>query len=216
MDVSEYPEELWREAERRAAVIAQLAQFPVCSQLSVVGAAAELGLSGRQVYELIKRYRRHASTSSLVPGRSSGGRGKPRTNADQENLVSQVVMEVFCSKQRPSVAAAYREVLRRAQKMGLTPPSTVTLWRRTRKLDAGALSKREQSPWRWVSTGFTHPQSDETRMEVTSIPLQVRCTGKLLAGWSGCKGHITAQVDDFSPLLSSVGYGDLVRAFEPT
>lgn len=153
MDVSEYPEESWREAERRVAVIARLARLPVCSQLSVEAAATELGLSWRQVYELIKRYRRHTTTSSLIPGRSSGGRGKPRTNADQERLVSEVMMEVYCSKQRPTVAAAYREVVRRAQKLGLTPPSPATLWRRTRSLNPGALAKRHQPSKMTESSG---------------------------------------------------------------
>ncbi|HET9239234.1 MAG TPA: Mu transposase C-terminal domain-containing protein [Oligoflexus sp.] len=143
MDLSEYPKDLWQEAERRVSVIAELARLPACSQQSVESAASELELSPRQVYELIKRYRSHASTSSLVPGKSSGGRGKPRTKVDQERLVSEVVMEVYCSRQRPSVAAAYREVLRRAKSQGLKPPSSCTLWRRIGKLDPGELAKRE-------------------------------------------------------------------------
>lgn len=153
MDVSEYPEELWRKAERRAGVIARLAQLSVCSRESVQAAAVELGLSVRQIYELIKRYRRHASTSSLIPGRSSGGRGKPRTKDDQERLMSEVVSEVYCSKQRLSIAAAYREVLQRAKKQGLKPVSSSTLWRRIGKLEPGALVKREQASKMTESSG---------------------------------------------------------------
>jgi putative transposase len=53
------------------------------------------------------------------------------------------MMEVYCTRQKPSVAAAYREIQRRAKKQGLEPPSPSTLWRRISKLDPAEIAKRE-------------------------------------------------------------------------
>jgi putative transposase len=142
MDLSEYPKKLWEEAERRFGVISRLARQPACSKASAQAGAGELGLSLRQVYELIGRFRRHPATSSLVPSRSSGGKGKHRIKAEQDHLLEEVIREVYCKKQRPSVAATYRALLLRAKNQGLKPPSLSTLWRRVGSLEPSQLTKR--------------------------------------------------------------------------
>jgi putative transposase len=143
MDITEYPDCSWNEAERRAGIIAQLALLSMCSKSVIERAASELSLSVRQVYELIRRYRRGGSVSALVPARSSGGRGKNRTNADQERLMAEVIAEVYCTRQKPSAAAACREFARRAKERGIKPPSSRTLRRRIKKFDPAKLLKRE-------------------------------------------------------------------------
>jgi putative transposase len=153
MDILDYPEGLWREAERRSGIIAQLARLSMCSKSAAERAATELSLSVRQVYELLRKYRRGGAVSALVPARSSGGRGKHRTDADQERLIAEVITEVYCTRQKPSVAAAYREVLRRAKDQGIQPPSPQTLRRRIRKLDPAKLSKREPGSSMTKSSG---------------------------------------------------------------
>ncbi len=153
MDILDYPESLWQEAERRAGVIAGLARLSMCSKQAAERAASELSLSVRQVYELIRRYRKGSSVSALVPARSSGGRGKNRTRADQERLIDEVIKEIYCTQQKPSVAAAYREVIRRAKDRSLEPPSESTLWRRISRLDPAKLAKRDERSSMTTSSG---------------------------------------------------------------
>jgi hypothetical protein len=49
MDITEYSESSWKEAERRTGIIAQLARLSMCSKTAVERAASELSLSVRQV-----------------------------------------------------------------------------------------------------------------------------------------------------------------------
>ena len=56
-DIALVPDALWREAERRAAVIRPLAALPVCPHAQASAAAKELGVSERQVYRLLRRCR---------------------------------------------------------------------------------------------------------------------------------------------------------------
>src|SRR5260370_32071225 len=68
--------EAWDLAVRRAEVIGQLAGQRTLGLEAADAAAAELGVSRRQVYVLIRRWRAgEGLASDLVPGASSGGRG---------------------------------------------------------------------------------------------------------------------------------------------
>lgn len=73
-------------------------------------AAVELGLSTRQTYHLLKSFRQTLSTSALIPANSSVGRRKSRITMAQEQLLAEVLSTFYCNKQRPSVAATFREI----------------------------------------------------------------------------------------------------------
>ncbi len=51
-------EKAWSEAKRRGLIIAPLAEGDVVSATAARAAGAELGLSERSIYNLVKRYRR--------------------------------------------------------------------------------------------------------------------------------------------------------------
>lgn len=142
MDVSEYPKETWEEAERRAAVISRLAERPVCSKHMAQEAAIELGCSTRQIYQLLRLFRENHSTSELIPASSSGGRGKVRVARAQEQLLEEVLAKFYSNRQRPSVAATFRELQLRARKLGISAPSISTVRRRVMKLDSRKISRR--------------------------------------------------------------------------
>jgi putative transposase len=175
VDILDYPESVWREAERRTEVIAGLARLSMCPLQAAERAAKELKLSVRQIYELVRRYRVGGSVSALIPGKSSGGRGKNRVTADQERLIDEIIKEVYCTRQKPSVAAAYREVIRRANDRSLTAPSESTLWRRISKLDATKLAKRDGGSSITKSSGesslVAHRPLDVVQIDHTPVDL---------------------------------------------
>ena len=99
-------------------------------------AADELGLSRRQVYVLLGRWRTGAGVvSDLLPGRSSGGRGGSRLPDDVEAIVRQVLHDRYLTRQRRSVAAVCREITRLCRVRGLQVPSRGTVLRRIVQLD---------------------------------------------------------------------------------
>jgi transposase len=86
------PAEVWALAVRRAEVIGKLAAADPVGLNAADAAAAELGVSRRQVYELVKRWRAgEGLASDLLPGHSSGGRGGERLPDEVEAVIREVL-----------------------------------------------------------------------------------------------------------------------------
>lgn len=139
------PDEVWGLAVRRAEVIGPLAEGDVVGLVAVDGAAVELEISRRQVYVLLRRWREgDGVVSDLIPGRSSGGRGRGHLPDDVEVVVGDVLRKQYLTRQRKTVAAMHREVRRVCRGRGLRVPSRGAIVRRIAKLDPVAgLSARE-------------------------------------------------------------------------
>ncbi|UUY45964.1 helix-turn-helix domain-containing protein [Streptomyces yangpuensis] len=100
------------------------------------GAAAMLGISRRQVYVLVGRWRAGVGVvSDLLPGRSSGGRGSGRLPDEVEAIVAEVLRRWYLTRQRRSVAAVHREIARQCRLGGLRVPSRGSVVRRIARLE---------------------------------------------------------------------------------
>lgn len=139
-DLSLVPEQIWREAEARAAVLRPLLALAGCSRKQAREAAASLGVSERQLYRLLRQCREAGGTvTALVKSRIRGGRGKARIEQRREALISEVVGELYLTPQRLSVAKILVEVRRRADAQKMRAPSESTVRRRI-----AALSKEDR------------------------------------------------------------------------
>jgi putative transposase len=97
--------EAWDLAVRQAEVIGQLAGQRTVGLEAADAAAAELGVSRRQVYVLIRRWRAgEGLASDLLPGASSGGRGGGRLPDEVEAVVGQVLRTRYLTRQRRTAA----------------------------------------------------------------------------------------------------------------
>src|SRR5438552_3286150 len=89
-------EQAWAEAHRRAQVIAPLAARSVVDQHTADEAAAQIGLSRRQIYNLLRRYRcGDGLVSDLAPGRSHGGKGQGRLDPAVETLLGEALQDFY-------------------------------------------------------------------------------------------------------------------------
>lgn len=128
--------EEWSVAVRRAEVIGRLAREPQVRIVEADEAAAELGISRRQVYGLLKRWRAGSGVASdLLARRSSGGRGRGRISEEVEALLAEVIRFRYLTRQRRTVTAVYKEIVRQCRMRGLAVPSRGTLERRIAQLD---------------------------------------------------------------------------------
>jgi len=128
--------EAWELAVRRAEAIGRLAQLDEVGLRSVDAAAAELDLSRRQVYALLRRWRQgEGVVSDLIPGQSSGGRGRDRLPDAVEAVIREVLQTRYLTKQRRTLSAVHREVARVCRARGLPVPSRGVLQRRLDRLD---------------------------------------------------------------------------------
>lgn len=150
-DLSQIAEEDWNEACRRVEAIRPLVGLQHCPRLQARAAAAELGLSERQVYRLIKRLREaDGAVTALLPGGSDGGRGRRRLAAPRENLIRRLIKEVFVTPQKRSAAELVRAIRSQSMQSGLQPPSESTIRRRVKTL---SLVERRQR-------GELHPEAE--------------------------------------------------------
>ncbi|GAB4097898.1 Mu transposase C-terminal domain-containing protein [Sinomonas halotolerans] len=130
------PEPVWASAVRRAEVIGPLAAAERLAGGAVDAAAGALGVSRRQVYALLRRWREgEGLASDMVPGRSSGGRGGSRLPEDVDAVVGEVLSGGYANRQRKTVAAAHREIARLCRRRGLPVPSRSSVARRVAGLD---------------------------------------------------------------------------------
>ncbi|MCA0291727.1 MAG: DDE-type integrase/transposase/recombinase [Actinobacteria bacterium] len=139
--------EAWALAVRRAEVIGPLAAAGVAGEEPVTTAAMQLGVSRRQVYVLLRRWREgQGVVSDLIPGRSSGGRGGQRLSVDVEEVVREVVRKHYLTRQRKTTAAVHREVARVCHVRGLPAPSRGAIVRRIAVLDPHAAMMAREGP----------------------------------------------------------------------
>jgi putative transposase len=130
------PAQTWDAAARRAEVIKQLASQATVGLDAADAAAAELGISRRQVYALVKRWRAgEGVVSDLLPGQSSGGRGGARLTDEVEAIVRDVLQKRYLTRQRRTVSAIAREITRECRVRGFPVPSRGTVLRRIAQLD---------------------------------------------------------------------------------
>ncbi|MGZ8219145.1 Mu transposase C-terminal domain-containing protein [Methylomagnum sp.] len=145
--VATLPEAAWREARRRAEVIVPLAASARLGHAAVDHAATALGLSRRQVYTWVRRYRQgEGLLTDLVPRRSNGGRSQSRLPAATERLITEALEQRYLTRPKPSEAALRREVVRRCRRTGLKPPARNTVRARLDRLDPVRVAGRREGP----------------------------------------------------------------------
>jgi len=169
----------WELAVQRAGVIGRLAQRDRVSVAAADEAAAKLGVSRRQVYELVKRWRAGAGlTSDLLPGKSSGGRGGERLADEVEAVVRNVLRTRYLTRQRRAVASICREITRECKSRGLRSPSRGAVQRRIAKLDpvkaTAAREGRDQARARQSAGGVPPPVAGVLeRVQIDHTPADV-------------------------------------------
>ncbi|QSZ51414.1 hypothetical protein EU811_22085 [Arthrobacter sp. TS-15] len=117
-------EEDWDTAVRTAAVITPLSQRDVIGLSAAAEAAAQLGVSLRQVYVLVDRCRRGSGNATdLLPGQSDGGRGTWRLAVPVEDVLQDLIRGRYLKRQKLSSAAPHRDVVQACSIKGLVAPS---------------------------------------------------------------------------------------------
>jgi putative transposase len=135
----------WAEAKRREAVIRPLAEQPTCSKAQARAAAQVLGLTERRVYMLLQAYRRAGGLlTSLVPGKTDGGRGKSRLSDGQDAVIRAAIEAVYLNRQQAPVSRVIEEVHRRCHQAGVKPPSGDAVRRRIQALSVRETLRQRQ------------------------------------------------------------------------
>lgn len=135
----------WECARLRAEIIAPLAQLKVVTWDLADNAAVQLGLSRRQIYALIKRYRHgQGLVSDMLLNKSNGGKGKSRLPEAVEQIIREVLRSHYLNKQKLSETVIWNEIKQRCRKHNLSVPALNTVRLRIQWLDPYVLTRKRE------------------------------------------------------------------------
>ena len=121
-------EEAWLTARRVARELDRILDAAGSHRAAVERAAAELGLSTRQIYNLLARYRVDRRVSSLLPRRS--GARKKQLDPDVEVIIATTLRTQWLTLEAPPLAPVVAEIRARCEEAGLAAPSYLAVARR--------------------------------------------------------------------------------------
>ena len=130
----------WERARRREAVIAELVNASDVSD-QVTRASVGLGVSRRTVFRWLAAYRDAPQTSSLLARARGTPTGARRIDADLEQLIAEVIRDVYLTKVRAKKEEVVRQVGLKCSAERLAPPSRKAILARVRALDTRAVAK---------------------------------------------------------------------------
>ncbi|MFJ5962060.1 Mu transposase C-terminal domain-containing protein [Pseudarthrobacter oxydans] len=135
----------WEQARSRAAVIGALAARRKTRLADADRAAAELGVSRRQVYVLLGKYR-HGSglVTDLAVRRSTGGKGGHRLPEPVEEIIRDLIRRRFLTRQKRSLASLHREIASVCAARGFKAPTRNTVTRRILMLSPVDVGRRRE------------------------------------------------------------------------
>lgn len=137
----------WEQARLRADVIGKLAEHGRVGLSAADEAAFALGVSRRQVYVLVERYRQGSGlVTDLVSRRSDGGKGGSRLSKPVEQVIRELVRKRYLTKQKRSVASVHREIVRVCTVRGLPAPARNTVESRIARMNPVEVGRRREGP----------------------------------------------------------------------
>jgi putative transposase len=117
----------WREAQRRFSIIRPLLNTGIRTKESVAVTAKENNVHYTTIYRWIRTYENEGRISSLVPTKSSGGKGGSRLKAEVEEILKITIEDFYLSKQQRSMQQTCTEVERRCRNAGIESPHPNTI-----------------------------------------------------------------------------------------
>lgn len=134
----------WKEAVAREAVIRELGSVDHPSQSDVSRACHLLGVKRARLYQLIKAYRSHPVTSSLLGRRTGPPRGVRLLPAEVEAVIEEALRDFYASRQKPSVNRLRLEVRRLCKLRGLKAPCWHSLKTRIDRIDPAEITRARE------------------------------------------------------------------------
>lgn len=143
LDLSVVADTDWAEAERRLGLIRPLLDRVIRTREAVEAHGKENGVHWTTLYKWRRRYERSGRTSSLLPHKPSGGRGRSRLEPEIEAVIKDVVENRYLSRDRWPLLKVIEEVGRLCTNAKLRRPHPNTVRRRVEAIsDALKLERR--------------------------------------------------------------------------
>ncbi len=198
----------WDEAKKKYIVIKPLLEMSRRTAKDVQEHADKVNVHSATIYRWIKAYERTGKTSSLIPTRRTGGKGKSRLTDEVEKTLRDVIQNFYLKPERPSIPRTIREVKKRCKEAEIKSPGENTIRSRLSKIeDKTQLGKRHGKklatekfgayPGKYSDAFFPLSviQIDHTPLDITVVDEEFR----LAIG----RPWITVAIDVYSRMVAS-------------
>ncbi|MEO6382240.1 MAG: Mu transposase C-terminal domain-containing protein [Nitrobacter sp.] len=118
----------WLQAQRYARELGKVLDGDGPRRVAIARAAAELGLTTRQIYNLLKRYASDRSVRALLP--QQGRTRRKRLAPEVEAIIAATLREQWLVLEAPPLAPVVAEIRARCEEAGRRPPCHVAVERR--------------------------------------------------------------------------------------
>jgi hypothetical protein len=127
---------------RSLKVLAELATSYRTTRAAVIAATEELGIYRSQCYELLRRFRRSPTVTSLLPRTRGRGRGVRMLKPEVEAVIETVIDEFYLDLRCPTIADLIRDIARRCASKDLKSPTYNSVVQRVRARDQREVVRR--------------------------------------------------------------------------
>ncbi|HME20633.1 MAG TPA: Mu transposase C-terminal domain-containing protein [Acetobacteraceae bacterium] len=201
-DELHYSEAHWADAMRRRELLRALADRPARTTADVSAAAAELGVSPRRVWGLLRQMRALGDdVTQFLPARH-GPRATKRLDPRVEAIVAHAIDQHYARRTRPCLQSLATEVARRCSAVGLAAPSAKTVRSRVRSCDQAWLVRRREGPRaarsaRLLTGADRGASAPWERVQIDSTPCDIRLVREHDRTVIG-RPNVTFAIDVFS------------------
>ena len=201
----------WEEAQKRFSIILEIENELNDNDNLLVSDAIDIvskkhKVSSRTVYRWKKLFDSTSLISSLIPGKSSGGRGTGRISKVQELIIKEVIEQFHFTSLRPKLKKSYRELSIRCNKEDIDLPGFNTFKSRVSKESlkksltrrygrSAARQKTEATPGNYpkVTSPMEVIQIDHTQMDLIVVGENRKPLGR---------PYLTLAIDIYSRMIA--------------
>lgn len=135
-DIDSISDEYWQKANDKYRAIRPLlgGNPEYFGEKGYLKRSKETGASTRSLKRWINLYRSTNSIASLLDKKRGWKTGNNRIDKNQDIVIDKAIREFYLTKQRPTVQATIREVVKRCNQLKISHPSQNTIRRRISKL----------------------------------------------------------------------------------
>ena len=200
-----YSEEEWNEALKRYEIIKDLV-FVKRTKKDVELVGEKNGYSYVTLYEWIKLYEQTENKSSLVPNISKRGKKGSRLNPAIDNVINDVLEDLFLNKQRYSFKRVYNKIYTLCKHLKLNPPHENTVRNRIEKLDQKTVVKKRygykeaQKQFQNFEGEFPEGNYPLEFVQIDHTPLDIRVVDSIHREPLG-RPYLTLAIDVYSRMI---------------
>lgn len=196
----------WKKAKEREAIIKPLT-LTICTRAQADAAGQRLGLSTRQIYNLIKRYRDSGyQLRGLLFPKKSGGKGKTRLSNEVEVVIQFVIQDKYLSKQQIKTSIIIEEIRRRCFHTNIKAPCGNAIRKRIQQLSSKEITMKRRGidgarTYQPIVGSTPIPEHPLATLQIDHTPVDLIIVDEIYRMPIG-RPYLTVAIDVFSRCIT--------------